>query len=353
MFKRALTLLMFFVLPSISAAQPYINDGCLGNNTDTCFVLIEGEITPGLTQYLEAYVRDVQPEGTKLYLNSAGGNLGEALRLGRAIRDLGWTTSIGGLQGHLRNPDGSLPFAIWDGYPSQGICESACAYAFMGGTGRHMPNDARLGFHRFSAPGRAISGDAAQALSGQLISYIVEMGVDPRVFVLASGEGAQSMYHIAKAEAETFDVVTPSGYEPFSLEPYEAGVIAVAKRADPTSGYDLTEQISAYCISGHPLLTLSASQHNLSGDLRAAFTAVLDDQTYEIPSNLVSVVVDQYAGYITAEIGEPLAKALTSATSVSTEFAFAPVNGGGYQARFELSAADQAKIATAFKFCAG
>lgn len=88
-------------------------------------------------------------------LQSPGGDLAGALRLGAAFRTLGVDTQV----------------------VSKGTCASACAYAFLGGRGRRLAEDAFFGVHRFSAKGTDPGSDTSQQMVNLLTTYITGMGV--------------------------------------------------------------------------------------------------------------------------------------------------------------------------------
>lgn len=100
------------------------------------------------------------------------------------------------------------------------------------------------------------ASSSARQVSGQLVSYLVEMGVDPRIFAKASSQGADDMYWVPEGEAEEFDLITPNGYAAFFLEPYGKGVVAAAKRKTPPGPNDTAHQITAYCRAGCPSFCL-------------------------------------------------------------------------------------------------
>lgn len=346
-----LMLALVVSFPHRGTAETHIDFGCLGNNTATCFVLIEGQIEKGLTDRFLQFLEDEGVEGSRLILNSPGGSLGEALKLGRVVRELEWRTMIGGRGDVTRDAEGRITLWIWDDYPSDGICESACTYVFMGGVNRSMGKGGRLGLHRFKAVGQQITGDAAQAISGQLISYILEMGVDARVFVLASGEDSGSMYHVSEADALEYDLVTPSGFQPFFLEPYREGIIAATKRADSSVEYDLVDQVTAYCSQNSPMLVYYATQHGLTDESRAEFTAEIDGQAFELPSSAVSVQTTDAGAYISVRLDAPVARMMVAARDIWTHFGFAMVSGGAFETRLTPSQMDRDMLRAAFRFC--
>lgn len=137
---------------------------------------LEGEIQPGdydrfVTQILNGGL------GTELWLNSPGGDVFEAMKIGRLVRELRLDTHA---------PDRVGNTAFCSAHP-QGTdlnkcsCASACFLIFVAGVNRH---GSHLGIHRvfpshdslkFMTPDEAavVSGKATNAVS----AYLAEMGV--------------------------------------------------------------------------------------------------------------------------------------------------------------------------------
>lgn len=168
-------------------------------------IIIEGPIRSDSAQSFERFISDNRvPEQSDVILNSPGGSLYGGIALGRAIRRLNMNT-------HVRVPDVSIRGA---NAAQNYECVSACALAFLGGRFRFAPNNARLGVHRFAfndAVGR--EADAAQVVSATVVSYIQEMGVNPRLFELASMTPPSSMYYLTPSDWRNLNVVN-SGYDP-------------------------------------------------------------------------------------------------------------------------------------------
>lgn len=346
-------------LASRSEAQGFFDFSCLRGSASTCFVLFEGTIENGMVERFEAYVEEEGVEGEQLILNSPGGNLAEALKLGRLLRDWEWKTHVGSSEGWFRNPDGSLDLTGAEGFPQGGRCESACAYAFMGGVTRTMGTNSLLGFHRFQAPGQVIDGDSAQAISGQLISYIIEMGVDARVFVVASGEDSESMFHLNGEEAREFDLVTPDGFSPFSLFARDAGVVAVSERASSVGLYDLAEKVTLSCSQNRPMLTIHSSQVGVADGGYVSFYAGVDmnPEEFEFQEEFKNDDIryvysdDDDEAQFTAELSAEFAEAILGAGDVYLEFTVAPVDGGPLDLNLNPSDDDRMAMAAAWRFC--
>jgi hypothetical protein len=100
-------------------------------------------------------------------IDSGGGNLVGALRLGQAFRDAGATVTV-----------------------AKGArCVSACVYAFLGGVARRVANGGRVGIHRFYPADDSDGGDFPAVLvrraTETLTEYVAQMGADPDLIRLA------------------------------------------------------------------------------------------------------------------------------------------------------------------------
>ena len=113
-------------------------------------------------------VREVNATGAKVgTFNSNGGNILAAMAYGRTIRSLGLSTF------QLRSAQ----------------CASACALAFVGGVVRQA-EPGSIGVHQSSfSPEEKVDGHTAvaavQAITAQIMTYLLEMGVDPRLLQLS------------------------------------------------------------------------------------------------------------------------------------------------------------------------
>jgi hypothetical protein len=123
--------------------------------------------------------------------NSVGGNVGTALEIGRAIRQMGMNTV------QLRSLE----------------CASACAFAFMGGVNRFAEPGA-IGVHR-SSFGTALDGidaevavSAVQLHTAEVIEYLLEMDVDPAILQLALSYDANDIRYLSASEMVEFRLLS-------------------------------------------------------------------------------------------------------------------------------------------------
>ncbi|MGP6088063.1 hypothetical protein [Antarctobacter jejuensis] len=205
---------VFCALLFLICASPVLADemsfrlaGNGGNCAECAWVVAEGEIvvsTPDdFTQFMEGKFARL------VVFNSPGGDLGAALRFGRILRERGHLTGVGTT---VKDDFGTFSNVI------EGSCESACAFAFMGGEARRIdlpdanvfvPLPGRLGMHRFyTRTGNEIPSAATQQIMGQLLIYVQDMGVDPRVLSLASTAAEDDMYFFSQPELSEFRLVT-------------------------------------------------------------------------------------------------------------------------------------------------
>jgi hypothetical protein len=140
-------------------------------------IFATGEITDGTTDRLLTFVREHKVEAAKIHFNSPGGSLAEGMKLGQAIRTLQFYTTVG-----VYNPK------YEEGGNLTSICASACAYAFAGGTSRFLNEyTGKLGIHQFYTPDDiSVSGETVQQVSGLIVAYLDEMGVDAKAFTIST-----------------------------------------------------------------------------------------------------------------------------------------------------------------------
>jgi hypothetical protein len=96
---------------------------------------------------------------------------------------------------------GSAP-PVSPGQGASGRCFSACVYAYIGGSSRYMTAGDSLGIHRFTAASPSEHDlEHAQLVSGELARYISDMGVDVRLFQIASQVPSASVYRLTLKDA--------------------------------------------------------------------------------------------------------------------------------------------------------
>ncbi|HEV2898211.1 MAG TPA: hypothetical protein VGX71_10320 [Pseudaminobacter sp.] len=153
------------------------------------YVMVIGEFS--LEDNLDEFASVVRSHNpTVIGFNSNGGNIGKAMELGRLIRSY----RLGTFQ--PRGPE----------------CSSACALAFLGGVMRFAEPGA-IGVHKSSFSGdvslsaqEAVS--AVQQITADVISYMLEMGVDPSLLQLSLKYESNDIRYLSRSEMEQYRVTT-------------------------------------------------------------------------------------------------------------------------------------------------
>ena len=224
-----LAILLAWCLVPASAASMKFENISTGGNHCCWWIQADGEIVANTPEAFETFYRSLKYPPGAIRLNSLGGNLTAGIALGEKIRALGLSTEVGSTQGNAEK--------------TQGICASACAYAFLGGKARVLEDSARLGFHRFYSPlavdnakAKLFSGedlDNTQKLLALLLLYTISMGVDARIVVLATTAGHDEVYWVTQKDAQELRIAfTPMGYKPWRIETYRGGALAVSDSND-------------------------------------------------------------------------------------------------------------------------
>jgi hypothetical protein len=153
------------------------------------YVMVIGEFS--LEDNLDEFASVVRSHNpTVIGFNSNGGNIVKAMQLGRLIRSYRLSTF------QPRGPE----------------CSSACALAFLGGVMRFAEPGA-IGVHKSSFSGdvslsaqEAVS--AVQQITADVISYMLEMGVDPALLQLSLKYESDDIRYLSKSEMELYRVTT-------------------------------------------------------------------------------------------------------------------------------------------------
>jgi hypothetical protein len=128
---------------------PHLSHGPLWHVTsDRRLLHVTGEFTPGIAEAVEQSLA-ATPSVRIVVFDSPGGDIGEALRIGRDIKETGLTTEV-----------------------SQ-ECSSACTYSFAAGRERILLPGGRLGFH---ACQRVVWYSPCE--NQKYSSYLVASGID-------------------------------------------------------------------------------------------------------------------------------------------------------------------------------
>jgi hypothetical protein len=341
------------------------DDACLGNAWESCYITAVGKITADTPRAFRAYVKDKHMDGDKVLFHSPGGSLIGGLELARAIRELGLGTYVGTIEeGTPRE------------FKNNGVCASACAYAFMGGVRRDVEEGNRLGLHQFYSSSPVAEQDAvkdirssvdsaistAQVITGLIAGYLVEMGVDARLLQLANASGPQGMTFLDEAAMTEFGVLTKSGFSEWSIEPYGNGLVASAKKAHPSTPYDTVDQVTALCSSRDKqrYLLLTSKQYSLmhladpGGGSRVGATIYSTsngfEKEYPIPGDQIRISPSGSGTNVRIRLTDELAR-LTPLEGRFLVRLETPRADGQHFANLPLASMDRKMITLAFRNC--
>jgi hypothetical protein len=344
-----------------------------GNSNTSAWIAATGVIQPDTPARFREFLNDDGGSwgGSQLVLHSPGGNLSAGLELGRLFRKAGLTAHIGRTE--RTHESYNTPCDSWYDGVEPGICASSCAYAFLGGEVRFVEspyyptNDASLGFHQFYGGGednsdlvtaeqaaqiRSSTLSVAQAITGQILMYAVEMGIDPRVVAFASSTQSNDLYFPTADEIDELNIASGSGLAAWFMEPYSTGLVTAAK---PRRSDSMLEQITMYCLNDRKpmmmiIMDLRTPSYPNPDDLPLdAVEVVIDGQLHKITRRNLDVRYNGDMILIRASmIG--LSDRFSSATQV--EFSLdAPRVMGNFREESALDEAARQSIALAWRNC--
>jgi hypothetical protein len=252
--------------------------------------------------------------GLSVRLNSEGGDLAAGLELGRTIRAAGLSTEVGSTS---FDPTGVAVRS------ETGTCESACAYAFLGGQQRTLGEDSQLGFHQFFDRDILSSRDASafagidqlrdQYVIGVLVSYMVEMGVSAELIGIASSAGPEAMHYLSLEEATKLNVTTSDP------GPVDWRVVPDGPRISLAAATDsLLRSIELFCVENDSTQVALRQSITLSEQdvvLRGSLSASIEKDIAPLISQLAIRIGDEELGLVENSLN-------ASASALMIEFRF-------------------------------
>lgn len=354
--------------------------GSRGNAAEATWIMAVGRIERTTPERFANFLATVENRRSRVIMHSPGGHLLAGLELGLLIRKAGLSTQVG----HTIKLDmeEDYPCRTLETHVDDGICASACAYAFLGGVARefsspfHTTPNSMLGFHQFYG-GLDIEGlrrvgvDAAaartmsetQSYVGYIASYLQELDMDPGIIELASFAGPDEMNYPPVETLTELGVITPETYGAWFLEPFNDGLVAASREFSPITA---AQQITAYCRAetGEAVLMLTSdfSPKNVTAFLEPTVrpgnarespysgTIVIDGAEVTIPGTHVAVASSGDLVFIRIAIPRNIATALSRARDLSVTYD-APHSDGYQSGSSALTEKDRKSIGLAFRNC--
>jgi hypothetical protein len=168
------------------------------------YILAEGTITSETPKQFYQFARkllesdDERPDF--VFFNSPGGSLAAGLEMGKMIRRLGLNTLVGGKYKAIGKALHSQVTTV-----NNGVCYSACAYAFLGGVGRRVMESGSFGVHQFYGA-KKDSEASAQVTMTLLAEYLNAMGVGRELLTFASLTPSKKIGVLTVKQAQELNV---------------------------------------------------------------------------------------------------------------------------------------------------
>lgn len=169
-------------LAEYTGEQPALVRFRRSGDVSTTWVHVSGEIDRGFAERTIARLRRNKAIG--LIIDSPGGSVYEARKLGYYLRNNGLRVGVAGL------------------------CASACIDVLAGGVERYVTSEARLGIHQSKVPKRYSSHEGGQLYVAESALYLREMGVDDAIALVAATVPKDEMRWISLADAFETRLVT-------------------------------------------------------------------------------------------------------------------------------------------------
>jgi hypothetical protein len=245
---------------------------------------------------------------------------------------------------------------------------------FLGGAVRRLDDSRSLGFHRFYRsfdPAGLLEVQnndfdrglaEAQIISGMVVAYLVEMGVDARLFTAGSTKGRDELIRFEREVAEAMGILTPERFGTWFIEPYRNGIVAASPRQLPTHAYDQVTQATLYCSGVDRTVTLMLTAPRASWlnadsffdpDHAATITWRIgnnDIGNSEIPASRVAITADEDGAQIRIRLTNREVKAVTESAEFGAVLRVPRVSGG-YSFNRALLKDDDKLLVAAVRHC--
>ncbi|MCO4316325.1 hypothetical protein M8997_003945 [Phyllobacterium sp. 21LDTY02-6] len=156
-------------------------------------------------RFQEFLAQCAPPPRTPVYINSTGGDVETAIKIGQLIRGEWFSTHIGSfVLDHDRHHEHYVPRKH-----IPGRCLSAATLIYLGGRLRYFDNDAKFGVHQFSfkdpAPDHV---GRSQVLSAKIARFIEDMGITSEFLNISTAAPGDKIKLLEADELERIGVVT-------------------------------------------------------------------------------------------------------------------------------------------------
>ena len=325
---------------------------------------------PGVERRFRELLATLKDRNLPIVFDSLGGVIGEALVLGRLLREHRMVASVGesypeGCKARIAADESCRRIMQANRElkaqlrTAGAVCYSACVYALLGASARRVPADARVGIHG-SAPTDASTRPGApthEQLHNNRKRYILEMGANPGLQDAASQTPPPNVQVLSRDELVRYRVETTAPYESDWMqyqEPRGAMRWYMLKAVTEARGAESTEfrttNLRMTCAEGRPTTSIEYQREAASNEIDVStvirIAAGTDAKTLQRTTPIRGD--DRYQIFADQQFVQ---KAITAGRIVVTE-TFSPRNARPWsrEIRFSTAGLEQA-LRTALKNC--
>jgi hypothetical protein len=264
-------------------------DAC-GSGCDT-WIAAEGQIDSAAAPRFRKFLTKVRDRNLPIYFASPGGNLDQAEAMGAmlrerpvvarvartVVRECGFEAQNSDVCVKLKQSGRELHGDLWT---RNAMCNSACPYLMLGATTREVAPDALLAVHSPKVVAHFLGGTPPPQIQAEatargvervdrmLMQYILKMGAEPGLIVLARTIKYEDMHLLTREEIYRFGIDRREFVEtPWTFENVGRGIVhksAIQKNAD-----------GSFRSSQWRLLCFNADQFELDFQRQAVANALL------------------------------------------------------------------------------
>jgi hypothetical protein len=145
------------------------------------------------------------PPRLTVYIDSVGGEVADAIEMGRLIRGHWYATAVGQYQ--MQSDHKTNLFVSRD--LIDGRCMSAATLMYLGGRLRYLSEGSTFGVHQFSLKDpRPENYILSQQLSARIAKYVFEMGISADFLELSASTASDSIFRVEHSTLKEMKVVT-------------------------------------------------------------------------------------------------------------------------------------------------
>ncbi|CAN5420731.1 hypothetical protein BH11PSE4_BH11PSE4_09650 [soil metagenome] len=172
-----------------------------------------GVVTGDTPKDFDEFSRSRDLAGATIVLDSSGGSVNDAIRMGRRWRKLGLATTVG------TTFETQTPTGFEQGVAPQAYCESMCVFLLLSGKTRYVPQQAHVRVHQIWMGDRADDPKAASYTAqdmmiverdiGRLAKYTFDMGATGDLLSLSLNVPPwEELHELSAAELQLTNLVT-------------------------------------------------------------------------------------------------------------------------------------------------